>query len=340
MKLIAGQEKRFYEFMSNLNEKDKIALISHCDSDGVTSAVLASKVLGKIDYLCFSSYGSGVMPELVKELKKRKINKTIFTDLAIDIEKASILELEKFSEILIIDHHLLDFDLNSPRTVMLKAQSEYPACYMCYYLFSKIQKLDSWIAALGIIADRPHIYNASNSGNVFKDYGMAGSGNLNDLSIRLQSTIIYFRDDLNKVYEMLMNAKSTEDLDLGKYYEIVDKEFHFWLDKYKKEKEVHGNLTIFYLEPKYSVKAMLINKISAENREIFVFISKKSKNMEASCRTIGELSADRLMKESIKGIPNSFAGGHFHAAGANIPQEYLARFKENLIKAYEKLKTA
>jgi hypothetical protein len=60
--------------------------------------------------------------------------------------------------------------------------------------------------------------------------------------------------------------------------------------------------------------------------------------MDVSSRTIGEINADKLMKQSIIGIPNSFAGGHFHAAGASFPPQYLARFKENLMREYEKLK--
>lgn len=59
MKFLAGSEKRFFDFISNLTDKDKIALLSHNDGDGIVSALIASKVLGKID-----------CPKLLKEATK------------------------------------------------------------------------------------------------------------------------------------------------------------------------------------------------------------------------------------------------------------------------------
>ena len=119
IELSAGSEQRFFDFFKKLNEKDKIALISHSDLDGVASSKLASKIVNAklmkfIDYF-------DVNEELVNELKSNGINKIIFTDISFD--KGEIVkELEKFAEILIVDHHLFTLDLNSDKTVFLNAQ--------------------------------------------------------------------------------------------------------------------------------------------------------------------------------------------------------------------------
>lgn len=337
LEFLAGSEKRFFDFISNLNEKDKIALISHVDADGITSAVLTSKILGKIDYLKFETYRGDLFQDLEKELKQRKITKTIIIDISIDENVEGIKKLEKISEILILDHHPFVKDLNSSRTCMIKVPSEFPAAYLCYYLFSKIQELPEWIAALGVLADRPNIYNAKEAVNVFRDYNLVGKENLYGLSLKLQYAIVYLRDDLKVIYDLLVNAESSGDLKLESYSKIIEDEITRLAKNYEKQKEVHNNLMIFLFESQYSIKAMLINKISCENPGDFVFIYKKKNSFEVSSRT-KEVDGDKLMRDSVSGIPDSMGGGHFHAAGASFPAAYLAKFKENLLRAYKELR--
>ena len=101
----------------------------------------------------------------IKLLKKNKINKVITTDMTVDEGgKKPIKKIEKFADILILDHHKIYHDLNSKKTVMLKPQlvthtkldsSRYPAAKFVYDLSNKIldiQDLD-WVAAVGLIGD-------------------------------------------------------------------------------------------------------------------------------------------------------------------------------------------
>jgi single-stranded DNA-specific DHH superfamily exonuclease len=161
IKFLVGNEKRFYDFISKLNEKDKIALVSHNDADGMASAVIAAKVLGKVEYLKFTSYNPESLESIVAEMKEKKINKAIVTDLSMD--EVNLGEMAKFAEVLAIDHHMFRNDLNSDRVVYIKSPSEYPASCMCHYLFSKIQAIPGWIAALGIASDRVDRYHNTNA---------------------------------------------------------------------------------------------------------------------------------------------------------------------------------
>ncbi|MFH1711488.1 MAG: DHH family phosphoesterase [Nanoarchaeota archaeon] len=342
MEFLAGDEKRFFEFMGNLNEKDKIAVISHIDLDGITSAVLATKIIGNVDYLRFIDYRPGVLKETILELKKNKINKIFILDLAVD-SKEDISEMEKFAEIAIIDHHPFENDFNSEKTIFIKAESAYPAASMCYYLFSKMQKIPGWIAALGIIADKPHVYDEENNTGVFDDFNLGKDKvNLWNYVLNLNLIIIYFKGSEKKVYDLIMESKELGDLSkFDKYSKIVEKELDLWREKFEREKETFGSLVVFQIEPKYLVKSLLINEISVQDTsKTFVFISAKKGDefLSISARNqMGNVNVSLLLRNSIMGIENSTAGGHVKAAAARVPVKFLGKFKENLIREYQKL---
>jgi len=341
LEFLAGSEKRFYEFIGNLSDKDKIAVLNHNDGDGVISAVIASKVLGKTDYMKIVSYQVGVIQNLASELKNNKINKIIALDLAIFDSKQDILELEKFADILIIDHHPFKEDLNSEKTVFLKAKSDYPAAYLCYCLFSKIQKIPEWLAVLGIVSDTTHKYNEKTAINVYDDFGIDSQKiNLWNNAIILNLSLVYFEGREKEVYNIVSKAKSISDLnELEAYSKIIQEEINYYLSDFEKKKEENKDLILYYYTPKYSIASILSNIISVKSKDkTFVFINKFDGLLRISCRRQDrKIDCGELMRKSVEGIPDSTAGGHVPAAGARVPSQYLKQFKENLLKAYKEL---
>src|SRR3989344_7222449 len=110
IEFLVGNEKRFNDFISNLKEKDKIAIISHSrDIDGIVSAKIIHKVVDA-NFIKLVDYEE-VNDELIRELKKNNINKTIISDISLG-ENDFIEKLREFSEALIIDHHVFPYDLN------------------------------------------------------------------------------------------------------------------------------------------------------------------------------------------------------------------------------------
>ena len=80
-----GSAKRLYEFISRLSDKDKIAIVTHgADLDGIASAIIVNKIIDANEVL-FVNYVD-LKENLADELKKKKINKIIFTDLMIKDE--------------------------------------------------------------------------------------------------------------------------------------------------------------------------------------------------------------------------------------------------------------
>ncbi|MBM3233877.1 hypothetical protein FJZ19_02160 [Candidatus Pacearchaeota archaeon] len=337
---IAGDEKRFFEFIGNLQEKDKIAIISHTDPDGICSAVIASRII-KPDYIDFINYQQGIYFKVVENLKKRKISKVFFLDLVVEGEKEAIREIEKFAEIVVIDHHPLTADLNSRKTIFLKSESRFPATYLCYYLFSKIQKIPSWIVAVGIIDDMPQKYNEKNCNKVFLDFEIERfQCDLWRVVSDISFAIAYFKNKEKEVYDLLMRARNPEELKINEIVKKVRKDYEFWLDRYKKAREVYGNLIIFTMNPKYAIKSFLINKISSisENKDkAFIFIREEEPlSISARCQD-KKINCPVLLQEAVKNIPKTQVGGHVAAAGARVPRKYLSDFKKNLIEAYKKL---
>lgn len=147
----AGEEKRFFEFISKLNGNDKIALISHSrDIDGIISAKVVNSVID-VELIKFVDYND-LNDELLNELKQKGITKTIVTDLG--AEENFFINLSKLCEVLIIDHHQFKVDLNTYKIVFLNVQG-LCAAYISYYLFSKVDNLEKldWLIAIASVSD-------------------------------------------------------------------------------------------------------------------------------------------------------------------------------------------
>jgi len=337
MEFLAGSERRFFEFISSIEDKDKVALLTHNDGDGVISAVIASKIIGKLEYIDFLYYNPNMLKPFIENFKKMKINKIIITDLSVDNELENIKDLEKFANILIIDHHDCKKDLNSVRTVFMRVPTEFPAAYACYTLFSKIQKIPGWLAALGVLSDKTHRYRKENAEQVFPDFSIKGQGNLFDTVLNLSMALVYFKGKEKKIYDMLLQSNSPDELSsLEKYRKTIEKELSSYMKDYESNKEEFKDLIIYKFKPKHSITSILITMASIKATDkTLIFIADINNELHISARRQdGKIDCVRFLQESIKGIPNSTAGGHKPAAGARVPAEHFRKFKENLVRVY------
>jgi len=157
---------RFKKFITSITSKDRVAVIHHTDPDGVCSGVIISKVVerirGKKIDLRINQYHAAhrILDETIKQLKKKKINKVITTDLATDEDPINIRKLAKFADILIIDHHpvLHKFPLKNViviKSKLISSKAPYCASKMCYDLGSLVKDVSDldWLAVVGSIGD-------------------------------------------------------------------------------------------------------------------------------------------------------------------------------------------
>jgi len=332
-----GSEQRFFDFIRKLNEKDKIALISHSDLDGVASSKLASKVVNA-NLMKFIDYFD-VNEGLVNELKANGINKIIFTDISFD--KGEIVkELEKFAEILIIDHHLFTLDLNSDKTIFMNAQG-YCASSLCYYLFSKIGNLTmlDWLVAAASLSDFCYQKNAEWLEQVEKKYGekfsiqeMIKLSRIYDLSLKLSLTLIYFRGKVEETYKMIGDdIDSIEHLD--NYAKDVQREIYESAERFEKEKNSFKSGEGYFWEfaPEFFIKSILINGLSSKYPDkTIILVQNNDSYYEVSARRKdGKIILVELLKNLSSGLGVS-CGGHMFAAGATILPKDIAKFRERL----------
>ena len=332
-----GSEKRFFEFIQGLNDKDKVALISHTDLDGISAARVVNEVIDA-DVLKFVGYEE-LNDNLIEELKKSKIKKIIFTDLMIK-EHLFIKKLEKFADILIIDHHRFDKDFNSDKTVFLNAQ-DFCAAYLAYYLFSKtqdIEKLD-WLVACASIADWMYFKNQEWMKEVFDKYednffiekSIRKSGKFWDLQWNLTLALVYFKEDLRRVYDSI-GVGFGEIGDLEKYSGDVQKEIDSFLKRFEKEKiEIKGgyfwefkqgfeisSIVSSLLSSKYGDKTIVIGR---DDGEYYKFSARRLDKRE---------DMNLLLSSLIRDIKYASAGGHVAASGGHVLLRDKEEFKRRL----------
>jgi len=344
VEFLVGSEKRFSEFISKLNEKDKIALLTHDDLDGVTSGKIVDKVIG-VDVLKLVDYKE-LNDSLIEELKNKKITKIIITDLGLNGD-GFLDKLAKFAEILIIDHHTFHSDINSDKIVFLNSQKNC-AAYMCYYLFSKTQNIEEldWLVTCACVSDWDFKNNTNFLGETYKKYddvfafegdSVRKSGKIWDLQYNLSLFLIYFRDDLKKAYELIPDNYSGLD-GIKKYAEIVRKEISESVKRFDKEKETYGDIYFWEFNPKFEIKSVVSTLVSVkEKNKTFIIGSFDDKFCLLSARRQdNKVNVAELLCKLINGLDCAVAGGHPAAAGGRFLKKDFEEFRERLKMMSEK----
>lgn len=336
-KLEVGKERDFLKFIENISSEDKIALITHTDLDGIASAKVVEKCL-KIDFLKFVDY-SYLNSDLISELENNGFNKIILTDIGID-NVEFIKNLEKFAEVLIIDHHEFSEDFNSDKTVFINTQG-YCAAFLCYYLFSKIKSIEvlDWVVACACLADFQYKENKEWMKKVYEKYGkkfISSDGGIKigkfwRITGDITFSLIYFNNNLRRVYDSV--GEGFADVgDLEKYANIIRKEIDKTKKKFWKEKKEIGDICFWKVNLKYRIKSIIINIVSMKYKDrTFIFISRsRDKWTISSRRQDRKVDLPKLLKKLIKGFENAGAGGHIPAAGGYFMDKDLREFEKRV----------
>lgn len=330
-----GNENAFIKFIEKLKPTDRIALVSHTDLDGFASAKVINKLVKPV-LLKFLHYPE-INNEFIREVKELKINKAIFTDLEIGFPEF-IEELEKFAEVLIIDHHEFVKDYNSDKTVFINAKG-YCASFICFELISKLKNIEDmeWVVALSSISDVCFIKNKEFIQKVYSKYSEDFNeedykkGRLWDILIILSLSIIYFQKNLSEFYKKM--SKDIENIDkLKPYSSAVQKEIDENLKNYTRERVKIPGGWFFEVKSNFNIESFLATEISLENpNEIIILSHKKEDYYKISARNnTGKIDMITLLKNATEGFKLKDSGGHVPAAGASVSFENYAEFKKRL----------
>ena len=153
--MVKNSIKKFSEIFSEKIKNKKIHLVSHFDTDGITSAAILSKALEKLDI----QFSLKILKQLtIEEIEKFPKDKII---LLSDLGSGSLDNLSKLeSDIFIIDHHEVTGTIGNNIHLLnphFQNQSEDLCSAEISYLFSKClseeNKILAHLAIVGMVGD-------------------------------------------------------------------------------------------------------------------------------------------------------------------------------------------
>lgn len=358
------------EYLKDVQPDDNVTILHHWDMDGISSAVLISKVLEET---------RGKLAETVKipgerayHLEEDDLNliensdKLIILDFNLKADELEEVREERNVDILVVDHH--SFDRIPEKVSFVNPRSEdaevyVPCSKICLDIAAEfgIAEENNWIAGLGIIQDfgvdscielfekleedyKKYLPNELNQENLAKDceYGRYSSV----LNIKPYRDSEHYS---KLAYQALMNSKDIMALEAQEEYRQVyevylemQDEFNELMENYEEEREIdRDNMVIFFeIESEFNITSSIATNMSTKTPEwIHLVIQKGEKiNVSARCQS-GRVDLGQLMKDSLPEGSRSEgaeAGGHRKAAGASFRKKYLEEFKTNLINLLEK----
>jgi single-stranded DNA-specific DHH superfamily exonuclease len=320
------------EFLDNISEKDKVAVIHHDDSDGFASGILfydwCKSKKAKTEQFTYS-----IRTTKLKNLDLEKFNKVIVCDLASDF-MAEELELIKEKEIFYTDHHPKERQLPEKTLELITtAQGYIPSSRTA----GELTNLKPWLALCGTISDCGHYYpeNQDFIDTNLKKLDMTLENFQQNITSVITNLLIYFNKDYDQAFKILQKIKSIKDIsELKKYSEPIENEVQKFVTQYKEKKESLGNIDFYYFEPKFSVKGPVCGIISGKDLDrTYIFASPKNKTNKITLsarNTHKRINTVELLKAGINGLEESNAGGHPQAAGGIILAKDLGKFKQNI----------
>lgn len=339
-------------FLKSLTEP---CMIYHADSDGLCSAVLVARFLGKEGIkTSFISPNDGPGIEVSKQLMEEISSSTSAVFLDFQVDSLGIIEKLKCEKVFVLDHHIPAKDLNEANVLHMNSRfdhpdSYFPTSYLAYHLLLPESKGLEWISLVGITGDR-------------------GFGECKDVMKKVREqypellpSLGY--DDVLKgafgvISELIESAKAVKGLEgirrafpvfleANEPRGVMDSFLMRWREDFRnelsrleadfEESAEHYKPTdsyVYFIGSKYHISSFLSNVLADRYPGAVIFIIKKGGGLKVSARCqSGRVNVAKLLEEVSRGIGRG--GGHPKAAGAYIPlkeDEFLNRLRERLQK--------
>ena len=342
-------DDKIKNYIGNLKKEDRIAILYHSDVDGICSAVITLSVIEKtgkkvILFLPVVHKADLFSKELLNKLKENKINKVIMVDFSADQYPNDIKKIEQFSEILILDHHATLCDLNSEKTLFIKAKDYYnsetytPCSKLCFDAFSKITNMGDLydIMLIGFVSDSQF---QGWEKEIRKKYSKLSPEQFMKVIKKLNNGVISKKQDF--CLKILRENKNFHSLNkkLSKIVFPSEKDIAYHLKNWKKLAEINKKLKLAFLnvKSKYKITSTISTVVAYDYIDWVIITYQKLDNVIqiSARRQDAKIKMNELLANSIKGFNNATAGGHIPAAGGNIQVKDLERFKQNVIKNLE-----
>lgn len=334
-----------------LKTEGKRLLIYHSDVDGMCSSALLMKFFPGFAYI--PREGPVIEEDFLEALLSKKPALVVFMDIPADQEWKKLLILKrklKNSKIVIIDHHIIEKDMNSfgilhvnPR--LEKKEVYIPASAIMYEILRSLDypvKKFLWISAVGVIAD----YGFEDCRDLLNECEKMYPGSLGDKPSK--SKLSNIAEMLSSIITLkgLKGAKIGLDLlikidnfrgiknhkDLKEWHEKVKKEIERIMEDFEKHAEfVPGkNLVIYEIKSKLNITSIIATKVTETWKNEVIIIRKKSRQgwkISMRCQS-GKTNVGEIAKRASRGIGSG--GGHQKSAGALVKD--WEKFRKRVIK--------
>ncbi len=338
--MVSVNYKQAREFLEGINSKDRVAIYTHIDLDGLASGILfenfCKKKKCKGVEVFFLNYGIS----RIADCNPQNFNKFLIADLA-PSAVASDLLLLKHGETLYTDHHQIDPAHPIKASVLeLRTISEgyIPSSRTVYELTEKENQKKLWLATLGVFGDAGYNYSENNEflEKAYKTLGIT-KDQMIEFTKKFGDVLVFFSPELNKAHEKLSSIKRLEEIGkLEQFFQPIEHEMKSLIRDYENKREISDEKVFYMFDTQYpAIKSPFINRISSTNGlKVFVFANlKKDKVLSLSARNQAKLyDVTKILTDCVSGLREGTSGGHSFAAGGSVSLEDLDEFKKRFMQ--------
>ncbi len=343
MKFLIGRKSEFFTFLNSIIPKDRIAVISHNDLDGVASAVLMKDILNskkiKIHSLYFINYKKGMLKELYNKLTRKRINKIFILDINVYTDYEEFENFRKNFDVFLIDHHPAEIKKENN---IIKTSTEDCTTFVLYKIGKEIMNMDKWRPLVCATMISEFSFNSPENFKFIKEnYPIIDKEHVlistpGKFSQKITSALIYFHGKEKRVFYLLLKSKLKK---FERYHKIIEEEIKRVLKKFEKEAEFYPekNIYFYYHNPRFSISSIVVTILSMKKKNYtFIFVSDLEDEKEfvklSSRNQSGNVNLNELMKKGIRGLESATGGGHIKASAARFMKKDLDKFKKNILE--------
>ncbi len=340
--------KRVRDYVS---QHDDFSIFYHMDGDGVVSCALLNKVL--------SSMGKNIVHyratnyEDFDRLDLSEYTKNIII-CDINVSEKNLEAFRNHSTCVIDHHELISGDGIVYLNPKMWGDDTYTPCSLVVYrIFSDLLGGYEWIAAVGIASDSGGKSNkdfmefaAEKSGIKLGSDEYAHDNDFGKCADMVGSLInIYNRDGSDEALGILISGKDLNETIKNERLLAAEKHVRKELDelfkRFEDEKEVHGKVIFFKLDPKKKrYSSTLVTTLSFKpeySNSIILFMTRINSRLiriNARASNVEGVSLPAAFREVFKTIKGT-GGGHDKAAGASIEAKDEETFKKLILDALD-----
>jgi len=337
-----GSKETFFEFLDSIGLYDKVAVLTHNDLDGLASGLFLEKILEakgiKVNYIDFLDIKPNMVKEVSLKLNEENITKVFFADMGVDdLDFDGFEELRREKDVLLIDHHPTSEKVKDFKNI-IKLASEYCVAHAVFVFGEGLIDYEQWgwLVSSAIFADYTFHFEKnfrflqSFYPNVTKENLSSSALGLN--ARKISSALIYYKNDIKHVYNLVKERNLEE---LTEVYELIEEEVYRIVDDFSEKKIYFPENEIYFYEidSKFDVLSYVTTLVAgAEPDKNFVFMYRNKEIVKFSARSSNaKIDMGKLMKKGVNGFIGADGGGHFRAAAAKVPEEYLEKFKKRVL---------